>query len=169
MGAGASSTQSGTHRANPSTNRKNVLHDLEAQVRDLHGRAQQDAARIRTLEAQVLELKSSQFSVKRHAVPNAVEMDSAIAAAMKRTDAVFMREVFERHASGTAKGKLSVTTLMSALREVEAPVLSCRHPSGSVALENDIFRRADADMSGLVDFFECGASTPLRLMYFYVC
>ena len=179
MGAGASSTKSGTQTAEPAINRKTVLQiaqkskdaslacliqELEAQVRDLHSQAAEDAARIRTLEAQVLELKSPEFSEKRHSVIpnegisdsiNAADLERAAAAAMNRMDTVFMREVFGRHASGVWMLK---SKLIPALREVEAPVLqmsSGHHSSDFASLENDIFRRVDADANGLVDFSEC--------------
>ncbi len=125
--------------------------------------ARADAARIQTLEAQVRELKSSELSEKRHDVthsqrdaPLTVQMDRAVAAAMKRTDEVFMRQVFERHAS--SRGVLSAAALISALQDVDAPMLHTS--SSSASLENDIFRRVDANMNGLVDFDECEASPP---------
>ena len=59
-----------------------------------------------------------------------------------------MRDVFDRHAG--SKGELSAPELMTALEEVKAPVLSSE---GSSA--DSIFRRADANLSGTVDFAEC--------------
>jgi len=57
-----------------------------------------------------------------------------------------MRIAFSRHAD--SKGMLSNKALMAALKEVEAPVLT----NGSSA--ESIFRRADANLSGAVDFDE---------------
>ncbi len=90
-----------------------------------------------------------------------------------------MRSVFDRLADCNSKQGLSSAALMAALKEVQAPVvLSFRssEPDGSVnfeecpiaattasmkeaqarvALEEDIFRRADTNLSGSVDFEEC--------------
>jgi hypothetical protein len=90
--------------------------------------------------------------------PNTVQMDRAVAAALKRMDEAFMRQVFERHASSS--GMLSASTLISALQEVEAPMFqtSTSHDSpGSVSLEGEVLRRVDANLNGLVDFDECDA------------
>ena len=171
MGAGASSTKSSASNANPSINRESVLQLAQKSrdassaslIQDLQAQARSDAARIQTLEAQVRELKSSEFSEKRHDVtqsqrdaPHTVQMDRAVAAAMKRTDEVFMRQVFERHAS--SRGVLSASALISALQDVDAPMLHTS--SSSESLESDIFRRVDMNMNGLVDFDECEASPP---------
>jgi hypothetical protein len=63
-----------------------------------------------------------------------------------------MRIAFSRHAD--SKGMLSNKALMAALKEVEAPVLT----NGSSA--ESIFRRADANLSGAVDFDECDPALP---------
>ncbi len=59
-----------------------------------------------------------------------------------------MRGVFDRHAG--SKGMLSAPELIAALEEVGAPVLSDEGSS-----TESIFRRADTDLSGAVDFAEC--------------
>jgi hypothetical protein len=70
-----------------------------------------------------------------------------LTAALKRQDEAFMRNVFTRHSG--SKGELSSPALMVALKEVEAPVLNIEGAS-----TEDVFRRADANMSGSVDFQE---------------
>ena len=60
-----------------------------------------------------------------------------------------MRDVFNRHADGNSKEGLSAASLMAALKEVQAPALLS---SGSS--EQDLFRRADTNLSGSVDFEE---------------
>ena len=97
---------------------------------------------------------------------NTVQMDRAVAAAIKRMDEAFMRQVFERHAS--SRGMLSASTLIPALKEVEAPMLqtSTSHDSpGSVSLEGEVFRRVDANLNGFVDFAECEASPPVIYVF----
>ncbi len=63
-----------------------------------------------------------------------------------------MREIFNRRAT---KDKLSVSALIAALKEVAAPVLaaasSC-NSEGSCDIADYVFRRADANLSGDVDF-----------------
>jgi hypothetical protein len=59
-----------------------------------------------------------------------------------------MRGVFDRHAD--SKGELSAPALMLALKEAGAPVLTADGSS-----QDNIFRRADANLSGAVDFDEC--------------
>ena len=80
------------------------------------------------------------------------EFTHTVTAAQKRKDKTFMRVVFDRHAG--SKGQLSAPELMAALKEVEAPVLT----NGSSA--ESIFRRADANLSGAVDFDECDPALP---------
>jgi len=70
-----------------------------------------------------------------------------IALSTARRDESYMKAVFERHKD--AEGGLSKTALMAALREVEAPVLSSSEFSSQS--ENDLFRRADSNLSGAVD------------------
>ena len=75
------------------------------------------------------------------------EFTHTVTAAQKRKDRTFMRVVFDRHAG--SKGQLSAPELMAALKEVEAPVLT-----GDGSSEENMFRRADANLSGAVDFDE---------------
>jgi hypothetical protein len=76
-----------------------------------------------------------------------VDFAHTVNAALKRKDEAFMRDVFLRHAG--SKGELFSPALMVALEEVEAPVLNIEGAS-----TEDIFRHADANMSGSVDFEE---------------
>ena len=75
------------------------------------------------------------------------EFTHTVTAAQKRKDKTFMRVVFDRHAG--SKGQLSAPELMAALKEVEAPVLT-----GDGSSEENMFRRADANLSEAVDFHE---------------
>jgi hypothetical protein len=75
-----------------------------------------------------------------------VDFDRALSLALRRADAAFMREVFDRHADN---GELSPAQLMAALQEVNAPALSCEESPA-----DSLFRRADANLSGSLDFSE---------------
>jgi hypothetical protein len=77
----------------------------------------------------------------------------AVAAAMKRRDENFMRQVFNRHAD--SNGKLSERAVVVALKEVQAPIM----------LQGETFRRADVNLTGLVDFAECELAS-LRITVF---
>ncbi len=68
-----------------------------------------------------------------------------------RRDESHMKAVFERHKD--AEGGLSKTALMAALREVDAPVLATSEGHS----EDDLFRRADSNLSGAVDLNEYGS------------
>ncbi len=85
--------------------------------------------------------------------PTSVESSTDYAKPMSlsaaRRDESYMKTVFERHKD--AEGGLSKTALMAALREVEAPVLSTSEGNS----EDDLFRRADGNLSGSVDLSEC--------------
>lgn len=61
-----------------------------------------------------------------------------------------MRDVFDRHADCNSNQALSAPALMAALKAVEAPIL---HSCGST--EENMFRRADTNLSGAVEFEEC--------------
>ncbi len=61
-----------------------------------------------------------------------------------------MRKVFNRHAT---KGKISASFLTAALKDVSAPVLATSSESSSDS-SDFVFRRADANMSGDVEFSE---------------
>ena len=62
-----------------------------------------------------------------------------------------MRKIFNRHAT---KEKLSASALTAALKDVGATVLAAASSEGSCDIADYIFRRADANMSGDVDFSE---------------
>jgi hypothetical protein len=83
--------------------------------------------------------------------PSAALFARAISDAAQRKDEVFMRKVFNRHAW---KEKLSASALMAALNDVAAPVLAAASRDGSCDAADYVFRRADANMSGDVDFLE---------------
>jgi hypothetical protein len=72
-----------------------------------------------------------------------------LALSADRRDKSYMQAVFNRHKD--VEGGLSKTALMAALREVEAPVLS----SSEGASEDELFSRADSNLSGAVDLNEC--------------
>jgi hypothetical protein len=63
----------------------------------------------------------------------------------------FLRKIFNRHAT---KGKLSASALTAALKDVAAPVLAAASSEGSCDTADYLLRRADANMSGDVDFSE---------------
>ena len=80
----------------------------------------------------------------------ASEFIHTISVAQNIADESFMRDVFDRHADCKSKQALSAAALMAALKEVQAPaVLS------SGCSEQELFRRADTNLSGSVDFEEC--------------
>jgi len=81
--------------------------------------------------------------------PFTAQFSRAISDAAQLHDEAFMREVFERHATNK---KLSANALITALKDVAAPLLAvASSESDSV---DYIFRRADANMSGDIDFAE---------------
>ena len=69
----------------------------------------------------------------------------------QRKDEAFMRQVFNRHATSE---KLSASTLIAALNDVAAPLLAATSSESSSDFADFIFRRADANMSGDIDFPE---------------
>ncbi len=73
----------------------------------------------------------------------------AISVAQNILDESFMRGVFNRHADSNSKRELSSLALIAALKEAGAPLVL-----SSSFSEDDIFRRADANLSGAVDFEE---------------
>ena len=83
--------------------------------------------------------------------PSAAQFARAISDASQRNDDAFMRKIFNRHAT---KEKLSASALTAALKDVGAPVLAAASSEGSCDIADYIFRRADANMSGDVDFSE---------------
>ena len=86
------------------------------------------------------------------ASPSPVQFAHAVATAMQRRDEACMRKVFDRHADSS--GKLSVASLSAALKDIDAPVLAAATSDGSSDPAHHIFCRADANMSGDVDFAE---------------
>jgi hypothetical protein len=98
----------------------------------------------------------SQAAPAKRGVVGPVEFTQAISAALNIKDKLLMQSVFDRHSD--SKKELSAPALMAALEEVEAPVLCSKTLSAE-----DIFRRADANLSGAVDFDEC------KSIFHYVC
>jgi hypothetical protein len=76
------------------------------------------------------------------------EYDISIELSEKRSNSTHMKAVFEQHKD--LEGGLSKVALTSALKQVGAPILS--HSEG--ISEDDLFRRADSNSSGFVDFIE---------------
>lgn len=72
-----------------------------------------------------------------------------IALGSKRRDSAYMKEVFERHKD--VDGGLSQAAFITALKEIEAPVLF----SSDNASDDSLFLRADTNGSGCVDQNEC--------------
>ena len=83
--------------------------------------------------------------------PSAAQFARAISDASQRNDDAFLRKIFNRHAT---KGKLSASALTAALKDVAAPVLAAASSEGSCDTADYLLRRADANMSGDVDFSE---------------
>ena len=83
--------------------------------------------------------------------PSAAQFARAISDASQRNDDAFLRKIFNRHAT---KGKLSASALTAALKDVAAPMLAAASSEGSCDTADYVFRRADANMSGDVDFAE---------------
>ncbi len=73
----------------------------------------------------------------------------AISFAQNILDESFMRGVFNRHVDSNSKRELSSLALIAALKEAGAPLVL-----SSSFCDDDIFRRADANLSGAVDFEE---------------
>ena len=83
--------------------------------------------------------------------PSTAQFAREISHAAQRKDEAFMREIFNRHAT---KEKLSASALTTALKDVAAPMLAAASSEGSCDTADYVFRRADANMSGDVDFAE---------------
>jgi regulator of replication initiation timing len=83
--------------------------------------------------------------------PTLAQFDRATFNAAQRKDEAFMLEVFKRHATNE---KLSASTLIAALKDVAAPLLSATSSESSSDSADFVFRRADANMSGDIDFSE---------------
>jgi len=83
--------------------------------------------------------------------PTLAQFARFISDASQRKEEAFMRKVFERHATNK---KLSASTLIAALNDVAAPLLAATSSESSSDFSDFIFRRADANMSGDIDFAE---------------
>ena len=83
--------------------------------------------------------------------PSTAQFAREISLAAQRKDEAFMREIFNRHAT---KEKLSASALTTALKDVAAPMLAAASSEGSCDTADYLLRRADANMSGDVDFSE---------------
>ena len=83
--------------------------------------------------------------------PSTAQFARAISDAAQRKNEAFMRKIFNRHAT---KEKLSASALVAALKDVAAPVLVTASSEGACDTTDYIFRRADANLSGDVDFSE---------------
>jgi hypothetical protein len=82
--------------------------------------------------------------------PSTAQFARAVSDAAQRKDEAFMRKIFNRHAT---KEKLTANALIAALKDVAAPVLAVASSEGCDSAEY-VFRRADAILSGDVDFSE---------------
>ncbi len=78
-----------------------------------------------------------------------VDYAKHMALSAARNDEAQMKAVFERHTD--VEGGLSKAALMAALKDIDAPVLS----SSDSASDDTLFRLADTNLSGYVDFSEC--------------
>jgi regulator of replication initiation timing len=83
--------------------------------------------------------------------PTLAQFARATSNAAQRKDEAFMRQVFNRHATNE---KLSASTLIAALNDVAAPLLAATSSESSSDSADFVFRRADANMSGDIDFSE---------------
>ena len=94
--------------------------------------------------------------------PPASDYATKIELSEQRRDDSHMKAVFERHKD--LDGGLSKAALMRALTQVDAPVLS----SSDGVSEDGMFRRADSNASGFVDFeeFKTAANLPDELEMF---
>jgi hypothetical protein len=83
--------------------------------------------------------------------PTLAQFARATSNAAQRKDEAFMRQVFNRHATNE---KISASTLIAALNDVAAPLLAATSSESSSDSADFVFRRADANMSGDIDFSE---------------
>jgi hypothetical protein len=87
----------------------------------------------------------------QHDQPTLAQFAGAILNDAQRKDDAFMRQVFNRHATNE---KLSASALIAALNDVAAPLLAATSSESSSDPEDFVFCRADANMSGDIDFSE---------------
>jgi Ca2+-binding EF-hand superfamily protein len=83
--------------------------------------------------------------------PTLAQFSRFISDASQRKDEAFLRTVFKRYAINE---KLSASTLIAALDHVSAPMLAATSNKSSSDSVDSLFRRADTNMSGDIDFFE---------------
>ena len=102
------------------------------------------------LQAQAKRDGGPQLGVQ-HGQPSTTQFARATTDAAQREDEAFMRQVFNRHATNE---KLSASTLIAALNDVAAPLLAATSSESSSDSADFVFRRADANMSGDIDFSE---------------
>jgi hypothetical protein len=100
------------------------------------------------LQAQAKRDGGPQLGVQ-HGQPSTTQFARATFNAAQRKDEAFMRQIFNRNATNE---KLSTSTLIAALKDVDAPLLATTSSESSSA--DFVFRRADSNMSGDIDFSE---------------
>lgn len=83
--------------------------------------------------------------------PTLAQFARATFNAAQRKDEAFMRQVFNRHATNE---KISASTLIAALNDVAAPLLAATSSESLSDSADFVFRRADANLSGDIDFSE---------------
>ncbi len=83
--------------------------------------------------------------------PTLAQFARFISDASQRKDEAFMRQVFNHHATNE---KLSASSLIAALKDIAAPLLYATSSESSSDFADVVFRRADANMSGDIDFSE---------------
>ncbi len=100
------------------------------------------------------ELQNNQLKQqvkKDQPLPSTAQFARDVSHAALRKDEAFMRKIFNCHAT---KEKLSASALVAALKDVAAPVLAAASSESSCDNADYVFRRADANLSGDVDFSE---------------
>ncbi len=155
-------------------NSRQLVHQLQQQLQDLTSQYEVQNEDVRTenerLRLQISELKAqllaphlnlSSSSVTKGDVgpqqqvqndqPTLAQFARATSSAAQRKDEAFMRQVFNRHATNE---NLSASSLIAALNDVAAPLLAATSSESSFDFEDFVFRRADANMSGDIDFSE---------------
>ena len=151
-------------------NSRQLVHQLQQQLQDLTARNEDVCTenerlklRISQLEALLLAAPSNSSSLSvtkgdggpqqqvQNDWPTLAQFARATLSAAQLKDEAFMLEVFNRHATNA---KLSASTLIAALNDVAAPLLAATSSESSSDSSDFIFRRADANMSGDIDFAE---------------
>ena len=153
-------------------NSRQLVHQLQQQLQDLttqYETKNEDVCteneklrlQISELEARLLAPPLNPSSVAKgdggpqqqvqNDQPTLAQFARATFNAAQRKDEVFMLEVFNRYATNE---KLSASTLIAALNDVAAPLLASTPSESSSDSADFVFRRADANMSGDIDFSE---------------